>query len=154
MISHPSRRSFLSSYSFLRFPLRSLISIFGPRARIRVGIGCRFHGLGPWRCGWLTVGWISALSISFSVHGRLTRVVSSMNSTRTWVTPPREPVRPRTPRDVRYRAIWGGVSAEVRTGYFDDYVVERLVQRMRVSGRASLTLDGLLGCVWTLSAVV
>jgi len=26
----------------------------------------------------------------------IVRVVSSMNSTRTWVTPPRDPVRPRT----------------------------------------------------------
>ena len=39
--------------------------------------------------------------MSFSRTGPLTfltieRVESSMNSTRTWVTPPREPVRPRT----------------------------------------------------------
>ena len=31
-----------------------------------------------------------------SAHLMMERVESSMNSTRTWVTPPREPVRPRT----------------------------------------------------------
>jgi hypothetical protein len=40
-------------------------------------------------------------------RGGLTRVVSSMNSTRTWVTPPREPVRPRTPV-LEVRMGWGG----------------------------------------------
>ena len=45
----------------------------------------------------------SRARISSSRTGPLTfrmivRVVSSMNSTRTWVTPPREPVRPRTYR--------------------------------------------------------
>jgi hypothetical protein len=35
-------------------------------------------------------------------------VVSSMNSTRTWVTPPREPVRPRTPVEVSIGWEQGG----------------------------------------------
>jgi len=37
------------------------------------------------------------------------RDVSSMNSTRTWVTPPREPVRPRTccNKDLRRRRVRG-----------------------------------------------
>lgn len=43
----------------------------------------------------------SRARISFSRTGPLTlrmmlREVSSMNSTRTWITPPREPVRPST----------------------------------------------------------
>lgn len=39
-------------------------------------------------------------------------MVSSMNSTRTWVTPPREPVRPRTPGEVSFAFSGEVVRAE------------------------------------------
>jgi len=101
---------------------KPLISICVPHVRTRAGIGCRLRGLYnlklayapfhilkplsscqfcsrariaiPWPC-WISIG------IVFFVPGPLTLrimllVVSSMNSTLTWVTPPREPVRPKT----------------------------------------------------------
>lgn len=55
-------------------------------------------------------------------------MVSSMNSTRTWVTPPREPVRPRTPILIRNHGFLDFGGARERTSDLDK-------------------LDGLLCCV-------
>ena len=67
-----------------------------PRAQTRAGKGCRSRGLS-------TVSICSLpRDVGACVPGPLTlrmmlRVVSSMNSTRHWVTPPREPVQVRIP---------------------------------------------------------
>jgi hypothetical protein len=47
---------FLPSHTIILPPSfqTTIISIFGPHARIRGGRGCRFRGLDPWRCGWWT----------------------------------------------------------------------------------------------------
>lgn len=73
------------------FP-KTLIAGGGPRVRTRAGRGCRSHGL-------RTI----SLAARWATRGRncvpapltlrmMERVWSSMNSTRHWVTPPREPV--------------------------------------------------------------
>lgn len=44
----------------------------------------------------LTAARTESRQVGRIAHRTMERVASSMNSTRTWVTPPREPVRPRT----------------------------------------------------------
>jgi hypothetical protein len=75
-------------------PKQALIADDGPRVRTRAGRGCRSHGLCSvsfidcWRLG--RKGCVPApLTLRM-----MERVWSSMNSTRHWVTPPREPVSP------------------------------------------------------------
>ena len=74
-----------------------LISVFGPHAQTRASRGCRSRGLGL-SCLVRSASTSPASCLDAPLTLRMMdRVVSSMNSTRTWVTPPREPVRPRTP---------------------------------------------------------
>lgn len=83
--------------------IATFIAVFGPHARTRAGRECRPHELDWGVAGQHTTNTHTPLSgrpsmgIRFCiVPGPLTfrimdRVWSSMNSTRTWVTPPREP---------------------------------------------------------------
>jgi hypothetical protein len=84
----------------------SFTSVFSPHAQIRVGKGCRPRAL--WKLNISDMYMLSLLDrtrlvgrrepLARVVPGPLTfrimlRVWSSMNSTRTWVTPPREPMQ-------------------------------------------------------------
>lgn len=83
--------------------IATFIAVFGPHARTRAGRECRPHELDWGVAGQHTTHTHTPLSGRPSmgirlciVPGPLTfrimdRVWSSMNSTRTWVTPPREP---------------------------------------------------------------
>lgn len=85
-------------------PLASQHSTFiadvWPHARTRGGRGCRPHGLDYTNSVSPNMSTVSGSldALSSNIPGPLTfrmmeRVWSSMNSTRTWVTPPREPVQ-------------------------------------------------------------
>jgi hypothetical protein len=88
----PQMHESMKSHSFPRHP--TLISIFGLRVRTRAGRGYRLRGLvhitlvSLWSC-WFRVSVPGPLTLRMML-----RVVSSMNSTLTWVTPPREPIAP------------------------------------------------------------
>lgn len=91
------------------------ISVSWPRVRTRASRECRSRGL------WSVSPWFPTHSISclIVVPGPLTfrmmlRVVSSMNSTRTWVTPPREPVSGQNVCSI------GALSGFARTGTAED----------------------------------
>ena len=102
--SPPPPLLFLSFRPPFPFPLNA---VSGPHARTRVGRGCRPHELEVKKkkrhrsaCAIRLSGarqWPSGRGYHRIVPGPLTlrmmlRVWSSMNSTRTWVTPPREPI--------------------------------------------------------------
>lgn len=93
------------------------ISVSWPHAQTRASKGCHPHVLqhhvSPFSCNFI---------FSFCVPGPLTlrmmlRVVSSMNSTRTWVTPPREPVCILSDLPSSYSYVF---SHSMRTGAAED----------------------------------
>ena len=75
-------------------PKQALIAGGGPRVRTRAGRGCRSHGLGSvsFAACWRVVG-EGCVPAPLTLR-MMERVWSSMNSTRHWVTPPREPMSP------------------------------------------------------------
>lgn len=84
----------------LAFQHSTFIADVWPHARTRGGRGCRPHGLDSTNSVSPNMSTVSNSleALSSNIPGPLTfrmmeRVWSSMNSTRTWVTPPREPMQ-------------------------------------------------------------
>ena len=75
-------------------PKQALIADGGPRVRTRAGRGCRSRGLRSISFAgyrWRRRGCCVPAPLTLRM---MERVWSSMNSTRHWVTPPREPMSP------------------------------------------------------------